>query len=181
MTLEELETLNILDNLPRQLSSRKVINCLAWDDLSFEVFGIMEAKNPNINWFKATAAKFGPGESSKASPSIVETQATPSRVNTPQPDSEVTPKTSPPRTLTIHQSSPEPITKVLVALKDITDEEFEAEMLVEEIVAEWVIEEEVVEEAEGNEEETPKEVGSREETVNPPTKGDTDSTINVID
>ncbi|KOM25304.1 hypothetical protein LR48_Vigan86s002300 [Vigna angularis] len=41
MTPAELEMLNTLDSLPRQLPSWKLINYLAWDDLNAEVFSMI--------------------------------------------------------------------------------------------------------------------------------------------
>lgn len=38
MTPAEQEALNVLDDLPRQLPSSKIINCLGGEDLSTEVF-----------------------------------------------------------------------------------------------------------------------------------------------
>ncbi|KOM32532.1 hypothetical protein LR48_Vigan01g208800 [Vigna angularis] len=53
MTIEELETLNVLTALPRPFSSRRLINCLEHDDADSRVFEIMGRKGSVRNWFQS--------------------------------------------------------------------------------------------------------------------------------
>ncbi|KOM57571.1 hypothetical protein LR48_Vigan11g060400 [Vigna angularis] len=62
MSLEELESLDVLDSLPPHLSSRKVINFLGWDDFNIKVFeelkyrlvGMQKSQPVNQNAEKST-------------------------------------------------------------------------------------------------------------------------------
>ncbi|XP_017438771.2 uncharacterized protein LOC108344788 isoform X1 [Vigna angularis] len=63
MTHIELEALSVMAALSRPFSSRKIINCLEYDDMNSRVFATMGKRAP-LDWFAAADAKKNKGGTS---------------------------------------------------------------------------------------------------------------------